>query len=185
MRMPMPTLLITLAILLLIVIGLQKFYLLRPKIELTGELIARLQELAKRSLETLDVPVAALLLYKKEIIGEGFNTVFRNGKAGEHAEINAISSAIGSVGMEKFLALDRSQLVLISTFEPCLMCSGAFVSYNIRTVYFMEEKDAAYLLKEARLLARYMFRRTLVRNRGEQVALFKLHPHYPGRSDPS
>lgn len=181
----MPTFLITIAVLLLFVIGIQKFYLFHPKIELTGELVTRLQQLAKQSLETLDVPVAALLLYKKEIIGEGCNTVFRNGKAGEHAEINAMSSAIVSLGMEKFSALDRSQLVLVSTFEPCLMCTGAFVNYNIRNVWFMEEKDAAYLLRETKLLARYMFRRTLVRNRGEQVALFKLHPQYPNRNNPS
>lgn len=179
----MLTFLITIVALLLLVVGFQRLYLLRQRTELSGEVVAHLKQLAMQSLETLDVPVAALLLYNNEIIGEGFNTVLRNSKAGEHAEINAISSAIASIGMEKFLALDRKQLILVSTFEPCLMCSGAFVNYNIGIVYFMERKDAEYLVKEVKLLARYMFRRSLVRNHGEQVALFKLHPRYPKRND--
>ncbi len=151
----------------------------RPRIVLNGEIFERLQTLAKQSLESMDVPVGAVLLYKQTIIGEGYNTVLRDRSAGGHAEINAISSALTSMGYDKFFSLDRKNLILISTFEPCLMCVGACINYNIPTVYYLEGKDASYLLKERLLYAQYLFRRTRIRNHGEQIALFKLHPKYP------
>ena len=161
------------------VVIILKFSWFRPRIVLNNEIMQHLQILAKKSLETLDVPVGALILYNDEIIGEGYNTVFRDQKAGGHAEINAISSALASIGSEKFFALDRKRLVLISTFEPCLMCEGACINYNIPTVYFLEPKDAGYLLHERFHYIRYHFERKRIRNRGEQIALFKLHPKYP------
>lgn len=76
-------------------------------ITLAPAIMERLMVLAKRSLETLDVPIAAVLMYGETVIGEGFNTVLRNSQAGEHAEINAISSAMKELGMEEFRRLDR------------------------------------------------------------------------------
>jgi tRNA(Arg) A34 adenosine deaminase TadA len=67
---------------------------LRPKLTLDAVLIERLVSLGKKALDSNDVPIAALLLSNGEVIGEGFNTVLRDGNAGGHAEINAISSAI-------------------------------------------------------------------------------------------
>jgi tRNA(Arg) A34 adenosine deaminase TadA len=167
---------------LFLVILAQKFSWFRRRIELKGDLLTRLQTLAKKSLETMDIPVGAILLYDQAIIGEGYNTIIRNHLAGGHAEINAISSAIVSMGYDKFLSLDHHKLVLISTFEPCLMCTGACINYNIPTVYYLEGKDASYLLEEGKLYARYLFRRSRIHNRGEQLALFKLHPQYPKRT---
>jgi tRNA(Arg) A34 adenosine deaminase TadA len=167
---------------LLVIVLTQKISWFRRRIELDGVHLERLKALAKRSLDSMDVPVGALLLYDDEIIGEGYNTVLRYHSAGGHAEINAISSALASLGYDYFSALDRDKLVLLSTFEPCLMCIGACVNYNIRTVYYLEGKDAAYLLGEGKSYARYLFRRTRIRNRGEQAALFKLHPRYPKRA---
>jgi tRNA(adenine34) deaminase len=111
------------------------------RITLPPVIIERLVMLAQRSLETLDVPIAAVLLYDEKVIGEGFNTVFRNSHAGEHAEINAISSAMRELGMKEFRRLDRKKLFLVSTFEPCLMCIGACINANIRTVYYLQPKE--------------------------------------------
>ena len=173
------------AILLVCVVGVGlifKIHRVRGKIVLTEDQRARLVELAGHSLESGDVPVGAVLIYKGKTIGEGYNTELRNAKAGEHAEINAISSAITSLGMDEFSRLDRRSLVLISTFEPCLMCAGAFVNYNIQHVYFMMEKDLQYLVKEGALFSRYLIRRRQTRDKGEQEALFEKHPGYPGRT---
>lgn len=156
-----------------------KLYHLRKSIVLSKKHYARLFELAERSLETSDVPVGALLLYKGEIIGEGFNTVLRNAKAGEHAEVNAISAAIKDLGMEEFTILERDQLILASTFEPCLMCAGAFINYNIQKVYFMKQKDFSYSAKEEALFVRYVLRRKQIKNDNEQDILFEKHPDYP------
>jgi tRNA(Arg) A34 adenosine deaminase TadA len=163
------------------IVMIQKLSWFRRRIELDGGLLSRLQALAKQSLESMDVPVGALLLYDRAIIGEGYNTVLRENSAGGHAEINAISSALDAMGSDRFALLDRSKLVLVSTFEPCLMCTGACINYDIRTVYYLEGKDAPELLAEGSSYVRYLFRRMRIRNRGEQVALFNQHPRYPKR----
>jgi tRNA(Arg) A34 adenosine deaminase TadA len=143
--------------------------------------MARMLALAKQSLESLDVPIGALLIYQNEIIGEGYNTVLHTSDAGGHAEMNAISDAIHRMGMEQFSALDRASLFLVTTFEPCLMCTGAFINYNIKKVYFLKEKDILYLMKEAMRFIRYYFYRGKMNHTGEQDALFEQHPRYPLR----
>jgi tRNA(Arg) A34 adenosine deaminase TadA len=158
-----------------------RIHRLKSQVVLTEKQYARLLELAERSLESSDVPVGALLLYKGIIIGEGYTTVLRNAKAGEHAEVNAISSAIAVMGMEKFSSLDRGSLILVSTFEPCLMCAGAFINYNIHNVYFMKEKELSYTGKEEAHFFRYLLQRKKIRNNDEQTSLFEKHPDYPAR----
>jgi tRNA(Arg) A34 adenosine deaminase TadA len=179
------TLLVAILVSALAVIAAQQWSRFHPRIMLTSEQLQRLQALAKRSLDSLDVPVGAILVYDRAIIGEGFNTVRRDHSAAGHAEINALSSAIATLGNEQFSSLDRGKLVLLSTFEPCLMCVGACIEHRIQTVYYMEGKDPAYVLGEWKAYARYLFRRRLIINHGEQVALFTLHPLYPGRIRPS
>jgi tRNA(Arg) A34 adenosine deaminase TadA len=166
---------------LVIVIAAQKYSSLRRRVEIDPGLRERLVELAKRSLDSMDVPVGSLLLYDGAVIGEGYNTVLREKSAGGHAEINAITCALGMMGYEKFSSLDRRKLVLVTTFEPCLMCAGACVNYNIRSVYYMQPKNPSELLAERKSYAAYLFRRLRLQNRGEQLELFRLHPDYPGR----
>jgi tRNA(Arg) A34 adenosine deaminase TadA len=161
--------------------ALSKLYLIRRAVKLSDQHMARLLTLAKQSLESLDVPIGALLIYQNEIIGEGYNTVLRTSDAGGHAEINAISNAIQRMGMEQFSALDRASLFLVTTFEPCLMCTGAFMNYNIRNVYFLKEKDTLYLMKDAMRFIRYYFQRRDMNHAGEQDVLFEQHPQYPLR----
>ncbi len=158
-----------------------KIHRLKGRVVLTQEQQARLLELAELSLQSSDVPVGALLIYQGEVIGEGYNTVLRNQRAGEHAEVNAISSAIAGMGMESFSLLDRRKLVLISTFEPCMMCGGAFINYNIQNVFFLKEKDFSYTGKEEALFVRYLLRRRQIKNNREQDILFQRHPQYPAR----
>ena len=156
-----------------------KIYRIRHYRILTGRQMSRLLELAKLSLESLDVPVGALLIYNGEIIGEGYNTVLRVSEAGGHAEINALTDAMKRLGIDRFSSLRRESLFLVTTFEPCLMCAGAFLNYNIRNVYFIKEKDSLYQAKEVARFIRYYFTRVKIKNDGEQDALFRQHPHYP------
>ena len=157
-----------------------RIHRLRRKITLTKKHYDRLR-MADRALDSSDVPIGALLLYKGIIIGEGYNTVVRNAKAGEHAEVNAISNAIAAMGMEKFSSLDRGSLVLVSTFEPCLMCAGAFHQLQHPNVYFMKEKEVSFTAKEELRFIRYLFRRKQAENNDEQASLFEKHPGYPAK----
>lgn len=137
-----------------------------------------LQSLGKKSILTKDVPVAALLVYNDSIIGEGFNTVYRDTEPAGHAEINAIHDCLKRFGFKQFNALDRTKLKLISTFEPCQMCRGAMEEYNIKECIFdlpktLNEKNKAY---RKELILQYKMKET--GNGRLQYELFKLHPDF-------
>ncbi len=106
---------------------MHKAYLLEPEHRLAPHEVAALAELGAAAAADLDVPVAALLVHDGTIIGRGRNTVLRDGNAGGHAEINAISDALRTLGPAGLDALDRDKLVLLTTFEPCAMCRGAIL----------------------------------------------------------
>jgi tRNA(Arg) A34 adenosine deaminase TadA len=151
---------------------------LKSKRILDASVVERLISLGKQALESNDVPIAALLLYKGEVIGEGFNTVLRDGNAGGHAEINALTSVLRTLGPEGFRSLDRSSLMLVSTFEPCLMCVGAILNYNIRSVCYLQEKDLSEVMSERKKLVKYFLLRRQALHQNEQIHLFRLHPEY-------
>jgi tRNA(Arg) A34 adenosine deaminase TadA len=133
---------------------------------------------ASSSLMSEDVPVGALLLFNDSIIGEGYNTVYRDSNAGGHAEINAISSAIQKIGFSAFSKLDRKKLVLVSTFEPCMMCKGAIMEYNIKQLYFLKGKGLLHWLKEDIKQIRYEWNKRQSDGSELQDSLFMLHPKY-------
>jgi len=141
----------------------------------------RLALLGGEALQSNDVPVGALLLYNGEIIGEGFNTVMRDGNAAGHAEINAISAALQGTGLEEFMAFDRDSLKLISTFEPCEMCIGAILEYRIQNVEFLKGKPLSHWVREN--LRRILYRLHLHEREPTclQDSLFNLHPYYTGK----
>lgn len=107
---------------------------------LPQEHVDRLHELAERSLESDDLPVAAILVYRGEIIGEGSNAMRGDGHFAHHAEIQAIADARRRVGIQELRELDSDELTLISTWEPCAMCRGAMVNDGIENVVFLRPK---------------------------------------------
>jgi tRNA(Arg) A34 adenosine deaminase TadA len=118
-----------------------------------------LREGGESALESGDLPAAAVLVYGREIIGRGFVTVRRDKAAGGHAEINAISDALRNVGFERFWKMRRDSLAIITTLEPCPMCRGAIVQYNIRLVRILKEKNPFTLMGEDLRLYRYYWDR--------------------------
>jgi tRNA(Arg) A34 adenosine deaminase TadA len=136
---------------------------------------------ATESLKSEDVPVAALLIYNDSVLSTGFNTVYRDSNAGGHAEINAISNAIHKLGFESFTKLDRKKLVLVSTFEPCMMCKGAIIEYNIRNVYFLKGKGLLHWWKNDLKQLRYEWNKFQADGDKVQDSLFMLHPKYKGQ----
>jgi tRNA(Arg) A34 adenosine deaminase TadA len=106
-----------------------------------------------------DLPSAAVVVYGHTIIGKGYNTVHRDTAAGGHAEINAISDALRNVGFDHFWKLRRDSLAIVSMFEPCPMCRGAIVQYNIRLVRILRAKNPITLMGEDLDLYRYYWDR--------------------------
>jgi len=157
-----------------------QFYRLRGKEEISEELKTELTHLGEKALETKDVPVAAIVTYFDTIIGMGYNTVKRDFNLGGHAEINALSDAYSRFG-DAFSKLDRSKLVLYTTFEPCEMCKGAIVHYNIKHVYFMKDKSPFHWNKKQLKMLRYEWNKRRINGEHLQDSLLNLHPEYPGK----
>lgn len=170
---------------LLTLIGLyaavRSVHLLRSKHEPSPAVVGELQVLGTRALESGDVPVASVLLFGDSIIGRGYNTVLRDGDAGGHAEVNAVSDAMAHLGNEAFGTLDREQLLLISTFEPCAMCRGMLLEYRIDRVAFIEPKSLWHWLKEDARWLGYELSKIGSEPERLQDSLFRLHPAYPER----
>lgn len=97
---------------------------------------------AKKSLDSEDIPIGAVIVLNGEIIAKAHNTREKEQKTIGHAEINAINKANKKVGRYR---LDGG--VIYITKEPCLMCMGAILSARIsRIVYGM--KDIRYGTEE-------------------------------------
>jgi tRNA(Arg) A34 adenosine deaminase TadA len=136
---------------------------------------------ASLALQSKDVPVGALLVYNDTVLSSGYNTVLRDSNAGGHAEINAISNAIKKIGLMSFSQLDRDQLILLTSFEPCEMCKGAILEYHISHVYFMKGKGIFHWIKNDAKQLRYEWMKN--KSAGEEIqdSLFMLHPLYKAK----
>jgi len=134
---------------------------------------------ALRALAGGDVPVGALVLYGDSVIGRGCNTVVAGGEAGGHAEVNALSDAMKRTGVRRFDALNRDSLLLVSTYQPCLMCTGALMEAGVRHVRFLKSKPLFFRLREDARLLLATFRMERREPSDLQDSLFQLRtpPH--------
>ncbi|AXK50682.1 nucleoside deaminase [Spiroplasma alleghenense] len=102
---------------------------------MNNELFEILKKLTNQSLKSDDIPVAAIIVDKdNNIIGTGNNTRIKNNSLVEHAEINAVLSAIKKVN-----SFHLEDYKLITTLEPCLMCIGAIEQAYISEVQYIVE----------------------------------------------
>lgn len=151
-----------------------------PDDRLPSSLVQALEAEATQALSTLDVPVGALLLYKGDVVGRGHNRVRSGLRAGGHAEIEALSDALARYGIDGFGALDRAELVLVSTFEPCPMCQGALAMWDVRRVTFLRSKSVGRQLQLERARFNYLWSRVQREPVDLQERLFSRHPKYSG-----
>jgi len=155
-----------------------EYYFFSGKKEIKPEFQVKLKQLGEEALKTKDVPVSALLIYKNDIIGKGYNTVLKNFDAGGHAEINAISDAIKNLGFEKFKNMNRDSLIMISTLEPCAMCRGAIELYRIKNVKFLKQKPLISSLESTYGDYLYEYHKRQAEPSSLQDTLFKMHPEF-------
>lgn len=156
---------------------LPQTYRLCPAVAVPPLLQDSLSRLAEKALANKEVPIGAVLLYRDSIIGSGFNTVVHDSILSGHAEINAINDAYQRCGMN-WKNLDRSELALFSTYEPCEMCKGALLHYGIRHVVFEGPKPA---LGQAKTILRnwqYECQKRRMNAPDLQENLFRRHPSY-------
>lgn len=87
--------------------------------------------LAEQAYDEKEIPVGALVVKNKHIIGKGYNQTERLKDATAHAEMLAISAASATLE-NKYL----NGCTLYVTLEPCPMCTGALVWSKIDRVVF-------------------------------------------------
>ena len=93
-------------------------------------MFAALQE-AEKAFEENEVPVGAVVVKGRKIIGRGYNQVEKLKDATAHAEMIALTSAANHIGNWRL-----SECSIYVTLEPCIMCTGAMLASRIKDLYF-------------------------------------------------
>ena len=100
-----------------------------------GDYLTKIIELSKKSLESGDVPIGAIIVKNGKIIGEGYNTREKNNDVMGHAEINAIKDA-----SKKLNNWNLQESVMYVTLKPCSMCLSVIRESRIDFVYYLLDK---------------------------------------------
>jgi len=93
---------------------------------------------AQRALEAGEVPVGAVVVCNRKIVGRGWNRNITDHDPTAHAEVIALREAGAAVGNHRL-----EDCALYVTIEPCAMCAGALVHARIeRLVYGADDPKA-------------------------------------------
>jgi HAD superfamily hydrolase (TIGR01509 family) len=104
-------------------------------VHLTTELLESLMRealaAAREAMESGEAPIGSVIADgHARIIARGFNRLNQTKDRTAHAEIVALRAAAGKVPD------DAKDLILVSTLEPCVMCTGAAMEADIDTIAF-------------------------------------------------
>lgn len=110
-----------------------------------------------------EVPVGAVIVHNNEIIARDHNRIVQQSNALRHAELSVIEKAS--------LLLKNERLTdchLVTTLEPCMMCSGAVVWARLASVHFLSEEERAPGLRSLLALPEVNHKPQLYRHRSEE-----------------
>ena len=77
-----------------------------------------------------EIPVGCVIVQNNKIIAAAHNTCETNSNCTQHAEINAINSALAILNKKSLEDCD-----MYVTVEPCPMCAGAIINAKIKRLY--------------------------------------------------
>jgi len=86
---------------------------------------------ARAAFDEDEVPVGAVVVYRRKIIARGHNQVERLKDPTAHAEMLGLTAATNYLNT-KWL----NEVSMYVTIEPCSMCAGALVLARIKNLYF-------------------------------------------------
>jgi HAD superfamily hydrolase (TIGR01509 family) len=97
----------------------------------TERLIHEALESAEEAMQHGEVPIGCVIaLGDGTVIGRGWNQFNQTRSKIAHAEIVALTDAA------KRIPTDAEDLIMVSTLEPCVMCTGAAMEAGIDTILF-------------------------------------------------
>jgi HAD superfamily hydrolase (TIGR01509 family) len=104
-------------------------------VHLTNDVLERLMTqalaAAREGMESGEAPIGCVVADgNARVVARGFNQLNRTGDRTAHAEIVALRAATGKVSPT------ADDLILVSTLEPCVMCTGAAMEAAIDTIAF-------------------------------------------------
>lgn len=95
---------------------------------------------ARKALAKREVPIGAVVVVGDRVVGRGHNLVETLADATAHAEMQALTAAMSTIG-GKYL----NQCTLYVTVEPCVMCGGAIAWSQLgRVVYGTADPKRGY-----------------------------------------
>ena|SRR5579884_2652994 len=93
---------------------------------------------AHRALDIGEVPVGAIVVCNRTIVGEGWNRNLSDSDPTAHAEVVALRQAGKNLGNHRL-----GDCELFATIEPCAMCAGAMVHARLRRLVYGAEDPKA------------------------------------------
>lgn len=103
---------------------------------------------ARKAFDKQEVPVGAVVVAGDAIVGRGHNMVETLRDATAHAEMQALTAAMSTLG-GKYL----TDCTIYVTVEPCIMCAGALAWSRIgRVVYGAADGKRGYSTYSQRVL---------------------------------
>lgn len=96
---------------------------------------------ARRGMESGEVPIGCVLARESKgrvrIVARGFNKVNALQRKAAHAEIIAFENGGIQRGNDRpRLPLSATDVIMVSTLEPCVMCLGAAMEVGVKKVIF-------------------------------------------------
>jgi tRNA(adenine34) deaminase len=88
-------------------------------------------ELAREAARAGEVPVGAIVVLDRQIVGRGRNRCVERRNPLAHAEIEALGEAFAAVGEARLPGC-----TLYCTLEPCFMCAGALLHARVARIVF-------------------------------------------------
>ena len=105
-------------------------------------------DVARKALAKREVPIGAVVVVGDRVVGRGHNLVETLADATAHAEMQALTAAMSTIG-GKYL----NQCTLYVTVEPCVMCGGAIAWSQLgRVVYGTADPKRGYSTFSERIM---------------------------------
>ncbi len=86
---------------------------------------------ARQAFDADEIPIGAVVVCQGRIVGRGHNLTETLNDVTAHAEMQAITAAVGTLG-GKYLP----ECTLYVTVEPCIMCAGAIAWSQLRRIVY-------------------------------------------------